>query len=135
LEILKLLKTTTPSHECRTLFDRKEIKPYGQRLETLLKAAKDQNSDVEEFQTKMKVIRDAYLEAKGAKELTPEETYQEYATMSLFMKDYHSSAGLARLSESGEEEDEEEPPVDLFLNQLDLMVKRVGLFQQQFATK
>ena len=55
--------------------------------------------------------------------------------MSLFMKDYHSSAGLARLSESGEEEDEEEPPVDLFLNQLDLMVKRVGLFQEQFAAK
>ena len=73
-EILKLLKTTMPSHECRTLFDMKEIKPYGQRLETLLKAAKDQNSDVEEFKTKMKVIRDAYLEAKGAKELIPEET-------------------------------------------------------------
>jgi hypothetical protein len=110
------------------LFDRKEIKPYGQRLETLLKAAKEQNSAVDEFKTKMKVIRDAYLEAKGAEELVPEEERAEYNIMAAFMKDYHSSAGLARLSESGEEEDEEEPPVDLFLNQLDLMVKRVGLF-------
>ena len=104
---------------------------YRQRLETLLKAAKDQNSDVKEFKTKMKVIRDAYLEAKGAKELVAEETHQESATLALFLNatcDYHSSTGHARLSESGEDEDEEEPPVGLFLDQLDLMVKRVGLF-------
>ena len=122
------MKATTPSYACRTLFDRKEVKPYRQRLETLLKAAKDQNSDVKEFKTKMKVIRDTYLEAKGAKELVAEETQQEAATLALFLNEYHSSTGHARLSESGEDEDEEEPPVGLFLNQLDLMVKRVGLF-------
>jgi hypothetical protein len=82
----------------------------------LLKAAKDQNSDEEEFKIKMKVIRDGYLEAKGMKELVTEERLKEKEITELFMKDYHSTAGLAHCAELNYESEEEEPQVDLFLN-------------------
>ena len=117
------------------MFDMKTVKPYGLRLETLLKAAKDQNSDEEEFKIKMKTIRDTYLEAQGEKELVTEEILKEKEITELFMKDYHSRAGLVHHSELTYESEEEEPQADSFINQLDLMSKRVKLFQKEFGDK
>ena len=77
--ILEKIQQSHPEPQDMFLFDKIKSKTYEYKLDILVKNAKRDECDVEQFQKRLGVIRDAHIQAKLSheKRLTNSEMRQE----------------------------------------------------------